>query len=747
MSSARLSFALFLVAGLLATGACSRGETPDAAMRRGDALFAQKQYRPAAQAYRLVLGAQPANEKARTALGRALALSGDPVRAADLLPDDRQVQLDAAIAKQAKFRFQDAATLATRLLTADPDNARAMVVLADVTAALPNTVWPMSELAGRLGDPPRFDGIRRGARPDMSRNDDNKAEALYKRALERQPDLLDARLAYANFLWTTGRPRESEPWLRAAAEQAPDHPVANYALGALYASMGRTGEAAAFLARASQAEGPGRRSATLMMADRDQATGDAADARAMLQSMLDTDDQDGEVALRLAALDAETGREADAARLLTRLLARKPGLAAAHIMRARLLYQQGNPDQRFARQALDIAPGSSEAHMLLGHLLVDAGQTDQALDEFRDAARRAPGDVQPLLALARVSLDEGRLPQALSHARAAVRLAPEDREANLVLVAALIAAPALNEAATALAALAARHPNDAEVAVVQGRLALARGNTADARSAFTRALEARADARDALEGLVTAEGTLVSPATQRRIEAAAQTHPSDPDLRLLLGRVYHATNDLPRAEAALVQAQGLNPSHVAVALELAAVLRDAHKADAAAGVLERILARRPARIAEVREALAAIYQVQGRRADMQRQFEQLVVEAPGAVEPSIALAAMYVEQNDKLPRALELAMVAKRARPDDPDVDLLLGRIYIARKLGGLAVSALERATSTRPANATYHYQLGVALELAGNLSRARTEYAQALQLDPRLPDADHAREMAAGRR
>lgn len=746
MNSSRLTAAVLLL-GLLSVTACSRGETPDEAMRRGDALFAQKRYRLAAQAFGLVVGAQPGNETARTKLGQALAQAGDPVRAADLLPNDLQVQLDAAIAKQGKFRFQDAATIATRVLATEPDNARAMVVLADTTAALPNTVWPMSELAERLGDAERYEGLRRDARPRVSRADDQRAEQLYTRALGREPVLFDARIAYANFLWASGRRDESEPYLRAAADQAPDNTVANFALGALYVSAGKVNDALPFLERARQGQGPGRRSAALLMADHDLTTGAAEEAGAMLESMLETEDQEGDVSLRLATLEARMGRAPDAARRLTRLLNRKPGLAPAQIMRARLLYEQGNPDQRFVREALMVDPQSSEGHLLLGRLLADAGQTDEALEEYRTAARRAPGDVRPLLALARTSLDEGRVPQALLHARAAIRLAPGDKDAVLTLVTALIAEPGLDEAARTLSALSAKLPSDPDVAVIEGRLALARGNMSAARTSFTRALMIRDDLREALDGLVTAEESQPTEATRHRVESAVQAHPTDPDLRLVAGRIYRAMRDLTRAEETLVQAEQLNPSHVPVALTLAAVQRDQQKMDAAAATLERILTRHPARIANVRVALADIYLAQGRKADAKRQYEQLVSELPGAPEPSKVLATMYVDQKDNLTRALELAFVAKRGRPLDPDIDLLLGRIYNEKRQGSLAVVSLEHAVDARPANALYHYHLGAAYELSGNLSKARAEYARALQLDPNIPGAAKAREMTAGRR
>lgn len=726
--------------------ACARGGDPADAMRRGDALFDQKRYRLAVQAYREVVQAQPSNQDARTKLGRALAAAGDPVRAADLLPDDEQVLLEAAASRQDKSRFQDAIGLANRMLARNPANARALVVLAGSAALLPNSGWPISELAQRIGDATRFENFRKDARPTVPRVDEERAERLFKQALALSPELFEARLGYSNFLWATGRQLESEPWLRAAAQQAPDNAIPSFALGALYVSQGRADEALPFLEQARQGKGPASRSATFIVADHYLSTNRPEDARGVLEPLLEADD-DGDVSLRMAIVEERTGHTADAVRRLNRLVARKPAHAAGHLTRARLLYALGNPDERFARQAATVDDGSPEAHMLLGRVLAERGQVDAALDEYRQAAYRAPLDARPLLAMSRTLLDIGSTPRALSYARDATRLAPGDKDAMLALVTALIAQQKLNDASSALAPVAARLPKDPQVALIEGRLSLARGDAASARASYTRALASGADTREALQGLIQAEGAQPSVSTRQRVEAAIEATPSDPELRLLAGQVYRAMNDLPRAEAALQQAQRLSPTHVPIALELAGVLMAAHRPAEASAALERVVPARPARLSEVRVALAAAYQAQGKRADAQRQYEQLVVEMPGAVEPAVVLATMYLEQKDKLTQALELALSAKRGRPLDPDIDMLLGRIYSEKGMGSLAVPVLEHAVEARPGSAPYHFHLGAAYELAGNMSKARAEYAQALQLDPNLPNADRARQMAASRR
>lgn len=729
---------------LVAATACSRAssENPEA---QGDRLFAQKRFRPAAQAYGEALRLTPDRPEVREKLGRALAGARDFVRAAEMLPDDVDIEIEAARLELKNSRFDDAATRLTRLTAAAPTNALALTLSANATAHLALSFWPLTIIVPELGSPDRAAALRLDSRPAVVAADDARAEELYARAIDLAPELDEARIALANLRVVTGRVGAAVEPLRVVADRSPQDAVASYALGAIYLATGRAQDALPYMKQAVGVESETRRAAQLTLADIYMSLQRTDEARELLTPMLAAD-EDGAATVRLARLEGAGGNIAAAVRRLNALLARRPTSRNGSLLKARLLFTAGNPDPRFARTAVDLDAGSSEPRLLLGDILAANDDGQGALEQYREAARRAPLDTRPLLALSRASLDVGRAQQALSHARDALRLAPGSKDAALAVVTALIAQPDLNAASSTLAPVAARLPNDPDVALIEGRLALARGDAAGARTSFARALAVRSSI-EALDGLVRAEGNQPSASTRQRVEAAVEASPSVPELRLLAGRIYRAARELPRAEAALQQAQLLSPSHVPVALELAGLLMGERKPEAAAAALERVIPTRPARLSDIRVALAGVYQAQGRRAEAQRQYEQLVVEMPGSVDASVVLSTMYLEQRDKLQQALELALAAKRGRPLDPDIDLLLGRIYNEKGMGSLAVPVLEHAVEVRPGSASYHFHLGAAYELAGNMSKARAEYAQALQLDPNLPNADRARQMAASRR
>src|SRR6266487_4705130 len=123
-----------VLAGLLLLAqACSTD--PERAKRQyfdsGNHYFDQKKYREAAIQYSNALKQDPLFGEARYRLaesylqiGNVTAASGEYSRAADLLPDDREVQIKAATILLLTGQFEDANNLARRVLIDDPNNVK-----------------------------------------------------------------------------------------------------------------------------------------------------------------------------------------------------------------------------------------------------------------------------------------------------------------------------------------------------------------------------------------------------------------------------------------------------------------------------------------------------------------------------------------------------------------------------------------------------------------------------------------------
>jgi Flp pilus assembly protein TadD len=106
------------------------------------------------------------------------------------------------------------------------------------------------------------------------------------------------------------------------------------------------------------------------------------------------------------------------------------------------------------------------------------------------------------------------------------------------------------------------------------------------------------------------------------------------------------------------------------------------------------------------------------------------------------LAQLYVDRNENLDVALQLAQTAKAGLPNTHEVDDTLGWVYYKKGNGSMAVTSLRQAVKAQPNNAVYQYHLGAALALNKDRINARQALDKALKLQSNFPGADDARKI-----
>ena len=97
------------------------------------------------------------------------------------------------------------------------------------------------------------------------------------------------------------------------------------------------------------------------------------------------------------------------------------------------------------------------------------------------------------------------------------------------------------------------------------------------------------------------------------------------------------------------------------------------------------------------------------------------------------LASLYLEIPAKRDEAYDLALRARRALPDDPELAQVLAELSYERKQFAYAVQLLQQSAGKKPLNAKYLYYLGMSHLKANEKQQSR----QALQaaLEAGLPD------------
>src|SRR5438045_6756149 len=129
------------IACVLATAVAGCSRSAPARVQNGDKFMADQKVAEAVIEYQGAVNQDGRDGIARQKLGRALLKTGNIeralghlIRAADLLPQDVQAQIDAAKALLATGRFEDAHARAEAAMKLDPKNVSAHLLRASATA-------------------------------------------------------------------------------------------------------------------------------------------------------------------------------------------------------------------------------------------------------------------------------------------------------------------------------------------------------------------------------------------------------------------------------------------------------------------------------------------------------------------------------------------------------------------------------------------------------------------------------------
>ena len=360
-----------------------------------------------------------------------------------------------------------------------------------------------------------------------------------------------------------------------------------------------------------------------------------------------------------------------------------------------------NPESRAFRAAVDFrddkegavemargvvaeAPGNVAANMVLIADRIRAGDNAAALALIAAAEAHAPKDEG--LALAKL----GVLEQIGDNAAVGAQLKsmdetfPENPGVRQALVRWYVGEGDLDAAEAMLRADAAAAPDDptAKLTVVRF-LQETRGPEA-ARAELDRLVAEAGEGTDtapyrrALATLDLAEGeTERAVATLEDIVATSEPSDDRRDTQAALAGLRDAQGDAAGRDALLDAVLAEDPRHVAALKLRARVLIDGDKPEEAVQALRTALVQAPDD-AEVLTLMAAAHEREGAR-DLAGERLALAVEASGHAAPESIRYARFLMQDDRLGPAEAVIVDALRLAPDDPDLQLTLGQIHVAR--------------------------------------------------------------------
>lgn len=721
-------------------------------LRNGDRFAAEKNFQAAIVEYRNAIRQDERFGLARYKLAQAYAqiqnwqrARAEFVRAADLLPDDVEVQVAAALTLLQSGEFEDARSRAEVALKLNPDSADAHLVRGAAAAGLREFDAAIKAFEeGLVADPARTElHVTLGTVRTIQGNP-REAEASFRQAVALNPQSVPARLALANFFWWFGRTAEAEQAINDALKIDPASVPANRALASYHIANKRPAAAEAPLRRAAEAsEDP---QPSLILSDYLVSENRHAEAAAVLDQLVDRLGVFAAATGRRAAIDYQLGQRDRAYQRLDELLAKQPKNAEVLVLKGKWLLSEKRIDEAFAVAGAALAADATfwPVHELLGSAHVLRYQADEAIRAFTEAVRLNPRAIYPQVALSELHLNQGKIDAGLSFAEEAVQSAPTSGLARFVLARTLVGKGDLERARTELQPVLLGSPKAAQVHALLGTIEEREGNLAAARAAYEQALALEPKTLDAVSGMVRLDtATRDIPRAVGRVQEYTNRAPDDPRAFYLAAQTYILAGEPARAEAALRRSIELNVSFTQAHHRLGELYLEQQKFDDARRVYDRLIELRPNDV-PAHSMIALLLHSQQRYEEAKRVYERILSIDPRALVAANNLAYLYASDGEKLDVALSLAQTAKNAQPDDPDVNDTLGWVYYKRGLPTLAIPPFEQSIKAAPENPIYHYHLGLAYLQMGDHLKARTALERALELQPDFDGAAEARKALA---
>ena len=297
--------------------------------------------------------------------------------------------LNAALHHHQSGRLEQAATLYSKILEADPRHADANHLLGVIAFQLGRNevaadLIGMAIAANRSN--PAFHSNLGNALNGMGRQDD--AMAAYDTALRLRPDYADAHYNRGNVLRDMGRLGDALAACDKALRLRPDYADAYYSRGNVLRDMGRLDDAltaydGALRLRPDYAEAYNNRgNALLGMGRLDDALAAYDGALRLRPDYADAHYNRGNVLQDMARLD-------DALAAYDTALQLRPDLAETHNNRGNTLREMGHLDDALAAYdtALSLRPDYADAHNNRGNALLGMGRLGDALAAYDGALR------------------------------------------------------------------------------------------------------------------------------------------------------------------------------------------------------------------------------------------------------------------------------------------------------------------------------------------------------------------------
>lgn len=429
-------------------------------------------------------------------------------------------------------KVQDAEAMTTQILTAEPENADALLLRSTIRLDRKDNQNAIIDLRSILRTQPQsLVAMTRLAKAYAANGDSTLAIDTYRNALTLDPSDTDLRLELIEHLRSLGRESEARAEMEKIDDATSAKPEVLYAKAESLIEEGRL-DRAEEIARRLLSTGNAMHGHTLLGRIL-HTRGTTEEALAEFRLATAADPRASAPMTYLVAALSRANRVQDAATYLEGVIAADPQNATALALAGDVYFALGRPAdaENALRASIAAAPAWEAAYLKLGSLFLRQGKTQEAAQTFRAGLERIPEQVELMLRLGMSQEQLGDYDGALASYETVLQREPAQTIAqnNMAALTADIwpTDPTRMEKARRIAE-GFRNTNQPLLLDTLGWIQLQSGNVDDAIALLERAVRAK---------------------------------PDEPSLRYHLGRAYLARGDKARAKPELELAVASNASY------------------------------------------------------------------------------------------------------------------------------------------------------------------------------------------
>jgi len=714
---------------LLAAG-CSKGGGPtkDEILSRANDALAAEQYDNAVKDFREVLRLSPADPMALRQLGIIYHDQGQIIQAylllkqaAELRPDDVDLQLKFGLTLLSLHEIEQARDAALRILDKQPSNEQALLLLAHAAAApeeITETRKFVEGLREKDQDHPGYH-LALGAL-DLRQKDETRAESEFKAALGLNPKSSSAYAELGGLYWSRGDLKAADDAFKSAADLSPLRSPMRLRYVDFKMQTGAVPEAKALVEDINR-KAPDYLPPRVYLMKAACAERHEEDCAAHVKNILAQDPINYDAMFLDGSLNLIKGDAATAVRdfeYLSNTYVRDPQvrypLALAYLL-----------------QAKTANPAESRKYV------------DRAEIRLSEAIKLDPHFEQAVLLFAELKIRKGSPAPAVDALVPLIKERPQTAQAHYLLASAHLALQNQDRAVAVYRQMVGLFPKDPQPPFLLGGILLEQGKQPEARKAFEKSVAIAPDYLRSVEQLVDLDiAEKHYTAAMDRAQTQIQKNATLALPFALRAKVYLAQNDNAHAEADLLKAIELDANLEPAYIQLAQIYASSNRQNLAIEKLNAFVEKNKTVPALLQ--LALINSQLKNFSAARTTYEKLLTVNADFAPALNNLAFLYSEHLGQLDTAYDLAKKAREIAPKEPHIAETLGWILFKRSEYGIALPLLQEAAAAEADNPGRQFQVGMALYMLGDDASARVALQKAADATAEFAGKDEARQRLA---